>query len=195
MSTQTVSNYINGKRQPSVEFLYAIANIFNCSVDYLLGRTSSPDPWNAIAMDEFSLSEKAVSALRGESPNKVDFLHELSSKHPDFNPEEDLQNLNKWKDQIHQVVGALLENEHFEDTLLTLRRACEFETLSYQAAEVKRVGDAILQGDLSADLLPDGKYAVDKRTASKYLKGAVTDRFKQAVEDIVEHAEIILSVK
>lgn len=191
-SAQTISNYLNEKRQPSIGFVCAVADVFGCSVDYLLGRTSSPDPWKATAMDEFALSEKAVSALRGESPNKVDLLRKLSATNPGFDAEESLQNLTLQKEQIHQVIGALLENRYFEDALLTLRRACEFETLSYQASEIKRVGDALLRGDDSVSLLPDGKYAVDRQTVSRYLKGAIVEQFEKAVDELVQNAERIV---
>ena len=143
-------------------------------------------------MDEFALSEKAVSALRGESPSKVVLLHELSSRNSEFDAGEDLQKLTLWKNQIHQVVGALLENDHFEDALRTLRRACEFETLSFQAKEVKRVGDSLLRGDDSVNLLPDGKYAVDRRTVSRFLKGAAVEQFEKALDELVQNAERIV---
>lgn len=143
-------------------------------------------------MDEFALSEKAVSALRGESPSKVELLRELSAANPEFDVEESFQDLASWKDQIHQIVGALLESKHFEDTLLTLRRACEFETMSYQVAEIKRVGNALLRGDDSVNLLPDGKYAVDRLTVSRYLKGATVEQFEKAVDELVKNAERIV---
>ena len=40
VSTATVSNYENGNHYPDVERLIAIANYFDVTVDYLLGRTS-----------------------------------------------------------------------------------------------------------------------------------------------------------
>lgn len=39
----TISNYEKGKTFPSVETLYLIADYFNISIDYLVGRTSSKE--------------------------------------------------------------------------------------------------------------------------------------------------------
>lgn len=35
---QTVSRWINGQNEPDLKMLNSLADIFNCSVDYLLGR-------------------------------------------------------------------------------------------------------------------------------------------------------------
>lgn len=40
-----VSNYENGKRQPDLTMLLKIADVFNCSTDYLLGRTDIPNAY------------------------------------------------------------------------------------------------------------------------------------------------------
>lgn len=37
-----VSNYINQERQPSLQVLQAMADIFGVTVDYLIGRTDDP---------------------------------------------------------------------------------------------------------------------------------------------------------
>lgn len=39
VSKQTVSNWENGNRTPDIETLSSLADLFDCSVDYLLGRT------------------------------------------------------------------------------------------------------------------------------------------------------------
>ncbi|MFZ4897298.1 helix-turn-helix domain-containing protein [Enterococcus durans] len=40
----SISGYENGTRSPDKETLVKIAEIFNVSVDYLLGRTDNPNP-------------------------------------------------------------------------------------------------------------------------------------------------------
>ena len=35
----TLSNYVNAKRSPQIEQLWALSDFFGCTVDYLLGRT------------------------------------------------------------------------------------------------------------------------------------------------------------
>lgn len=37
VSASIVSNYENGERTPSLEILVSLANLYNCSTDYLLG--------------------------------------------------------------------------------------------------------------------------------------------------------------
>ena len=49
ISQQTVDCYINGKRKPSLEFIYRVCSICNCSADWILGitDTQSPPPQSA----------------------------------------------------------------------------------------------------------------------------------------------------
>ena len=42
MSQNTISRYENGQRRPSFEELVALADYFDVSIDYLLGRTDNP---------------------------------------------------------------------------------------------------------------------------------------------------------
>lgn len=39
VNDNTITNYEKGIRQPSYEILENMASVFNCSIDYLLGRT------------------------------------------------------------------------------------------------------------------------------------------------------------
>lgn len=43
MSYTTYNNYENGIRTPDIEILKYIANYFNCTIDYLVGRTDKPN--------------------------------------------------------------------------------------------------------------------------------------------------------
>ena len=42
MSQNTISRYETGDREPGINELIKIADYFNVSVDYLLGRTDNP---------------------------------------------------------------------------------------------------------------------------------------------------------
>lgn len=44
MTQQRISAYEKGKREPDIESLKQIANYFNCSIDYLLGKTDIIKP-------------------------------------------------------------------------------------------------------------------------------------------------------
>ena len=38
INPSTVCNWLNGKKEPSIESLWKLANYFDVSVDYLIGR-------------------------------------------------------------------------------------------------------------------------------------------------------------
>lgn len=43
VTKQSVSNWENGKRLPNIEILILLANFYNCSLDYLVGRELKED--------------------------------------------------------------------------------------------------------------------------------------------------------
>ncbi len=60
---QTVSQYVNGISEPSYETLVKIADYFNVSADYLLGRTEDPNR-KPCAADELGLSSEAIAVIK-----------------------------------------------------------------------------------------------------------------------------------
>lgn len=44
VSPSVISNYESGERSPSLESLSALAQLYHCSTDYLLGLEASPIP-------------------------------------------------------------------------------------------------------------------------------------------------------
>ena len=44
VSPSTIGMYETNKRQPNYETLLKISSIFNCSIDYLLGKTDEKNP-------------------------------------------------------------------------------------------------------------------------------------------------------
>ena len=69
VSPSIISNYESAERVPSVENLMALAGLYRCSVDYLLGIQSN----NRIDIDTSMLTDKQVKLLQ-------DFLLELHVK-------------------------------------------------------------------------------------------------------------------
>lgn len=67
VSPSIVSNYEAGERTPSVENLLALASIFHCSTDYLLGIDKPKSKY----MDVSDLSDKEISILQS-------FINEIS---------------------------------------------------------------------------------------------------------------------
>ena len=43
VTKQSVSNWENGKRLPNIEILILLADFYNCSLDYLVGRDLKED--------------------------------------------------------------------------------------------------------------------------------------------------------
>lgn len=58
-SPSIISNYESGERTPSVENLMALANLYHCSTDYLLGF-SMTDNDNTIDVSMLSQSQKSL---------------------------------------------------------------------------------------------------------------------------------------
>ena len=85
----TVSNYENGKRQPDLTMLSRIADILNCSTDYLLGRTDQPDAY--FLKKEIPSAEPADSSIQSETPDpsklsakEVQAIRRLLAERPDL---------------------------------------------------------------------------------------------------------------
>ena len=63
ISQQTADCYINGKRKPSIDFLYRICIVCNCSSDWLLGLT--PEPSQTAPPDRSAeLKQKILELLK-----------------------------------------------------------------------------------------------------------------------------------
>ena len=60
---QTISQYTNGISEPGYDTLVKIADFFDVSIDYLLGRTKDKRRSHTI-YDEVGLSEKSITILR-----------------------------------------------------------------------------------------------------------------------------------
>lgn len=69
VTRQTVSQYCNGISEPCYDTLTKIADYFNVSIDYLLGRTGDPNR-QASAIDDLGLSLDAVETLKACSSHK-----------------------------------------------------------------------------------------------------------------------------
>ncbi len=61
VSPSIVSGYETGERTPSVDILLSLSYLYNCSVDYLLGKELS-DSVPTVTVD--GLSERQIQAIR-----------------------------------------------------------------------------------------------------------------------------------
>lgn len=64
-SSQAISGYRQGNREPDIETLKRIANELNTSIDYLVGRINDPDPNpDVVQMSKYiGLSSEAIETL------------------------------------------------------------------------------------------------------------------------------------
>lgn len=65
LSVSTIGMYEQGRRDPDTETLSAIAEYFNVSIDYLLGKTNDRNPYKdkPAIPEEFENPEEAVKFL------------------------------------------------------------------------------------------------------------------------------------
>lgn len=182
------ANWFGGKRRIELAVLYKVANYCGCSVDYLLGRTDSPDPWAATAMDELKLSSQAVGVIHGESPDQHQLLNKLKKEYPGHEKEieHDIQRLDARQESIHDTVAALLSSEYFEHAMLKLECACRFNADAASNKDLKEKQNTYASyGDEISDL-GNGRYAVPLGDVSKYRKSAALDDIRKALDDAVE---------
>ena len=69
VSRASISNYETGRRTPDYELLVEIANFFNVSIDYLLGRTSDRRTADQI-LEEYSV----ICDVKNLDKNQKDFI-------------------------------------------------------------------------------------------------------------------------
>ena len=88
----TVSNWEKGNRFPKEDMLIKIADYFNCSLDYLLGRTDNPD---------------AIVYSGTYNNQSVEF--EVDKSYPHKLTPEDVANLIKQLEDVGFNVETLIE--------------------------------------------------------------------------------------
>ena len=82
----TIGKYERGELQPSIETLIKLSELFECSIDYLLGReddfgnitlnTSAP----ALSQEENNLLEDFRSLPRQEKAQATEYVHYLAQR-------------------------------------------------------------------------------------------------------------------
>lgn len=81
ISTATLSQYENGVRQPSYDVLKNLADIYNVSTDYLLGRTDIRNfEENTIAAHTDDRTQQLSEDDRKQLDDFIDFLIERAKK-------------------------------------------------------------------------------------------------------------------
>lgn len=75
----TFSQYETGKREPDYSTLVRIADYFNCSTDYLLGRTDDPNIEIKKAPSKDGVDELTVGVAKGSelTEDEIQVLREI----------------------------------------------------------------------------------------------------------------------
>ncbi|QIB26281.1 helix-turn-helix domain-containing protein [Caloranaerobacter azorensis] len=80
ISRSTIGMIETNKREPSNELLVKIANFFNVSIDYLLGRTDIRNPEKELTLeDELTPEEKELLKKIKEDPELSILFHDLKN--------------------------------------------------------------------------------------------------------------------
>ena len=143
---QTVSQYVNGISEPGYDVLVKIADYFDVSLDYLLGRTSDPNR-APCAIDELGLSLKAVETIKAiemsDTPNgKIQFGS--ASSHA-----LDVLNCLLESHDFHEITANLLMC--FESFRISANKTRKFEGDDYEfEAEMNDTGHIVLNGNDAA---------------------------------------------
>lgn len=142
---QTVSQYVNGISEPGYDVLVKIADSFDVSLDYLLGRTADPSMMPC-AVDDLGLSPKAVDTIE-----RLEMLD---------TPNEQIQ-FRTASGHALDILNCLLESPDFfevmEDMLMCFdsywvdTRSREFEAEDYEAEiDMREAGYTVLTGKEAA---------------------------------------------
>ena len=181
-SRQIIGHYMRGRSEPRASTLVALSEELQCSVDYLVGKTSAPNPQKELAMDKLGLSDVAVAVINGESPHKRMFFQ--SNKEL---PLDDLNQcvavLDEKREDIHRSVAVLLAHPEFEEAMLALETAQSFMTESKQAKLIQRRASEVLRSNV--DFENYGRYLVDKEDAARLLKLRVMSHLEKAIDSLL----------
>ena len=114
-----VSKYERGDIQPSKDVLIKMAQILNCSTDYLYGITNSPNPPNIVTQENF-IYNKTNNPTPPDKKNHV--KPEPDIKWGDFGISfyegNDKKLTQKQKDKIAKLVQiAVMDDDYWENEL------------------------------------------------------------------------------
>lgn len=144
---QTISQYVNGISEPGYDTLVKIADYYNVSVDYFLGRTNDPARIPCAA-DELGLSKETIDAIKYYSEDSGDALRGLELL---------LSSLDFWAvcltvERLKKSVDAL-SAESFPASDVTMQRNIEEEILASHPDLRGKI--QVLYGDVALSAMAD----------------------------------------
>ena len=67
VAKSTIAMYENGTRKPSIKVLFKLSDIFNCSIDYILGKSNIRNPNNVELSDLDIAFANGIKGLNKEN--------------------------------------------------------------------------------------------------------------------------------
>lgn len=80
ITRQAYNHYETGNRMPTQETLVSLADLFNVSVDYLLGRTDDPNPADDIRIATFGDPREYTEEEIKEIQNFLEYIKSKRKK-------------------------------------------------------------------------------------------------------------------
>jgi len=175
-SSQAINQYKNGVSRPSLDNLSRIADYYNVTTDYLLGRTSDP------SIDSDS---RSVCDYTGLSPKAANILHTLNHSHS-YTRDLRISFVN------HILESDILWNrivEHLQSAY-QLRKGYESE-LDPEAAEKLEESAAFIKalnfGGLTKYTVSEGSFAADIQI--QLAADSSKDLFRALIADILKEED------
>lgn len=184
-SRQSISYYCDGSSSPDWETLVKIADYFNTSTDYLLGRTEDPHRQPS-AIDELGLSEEAITGIRYcNNSGRIRGLNMLLGSYRfnrlvgDITDFADAVSYNLGVSKVYQMFNSAESNTRIDDFKIRHSMAEE--------AQIKALTDMVeknypeLKGRVSILV---GSYAVEIQ------KRSIVDSFDEILRHISKYDEL-----
>lgn len=153
---QTVSQYVNGISEPGYDTLVKIADYFDVSIDYLLGRTQDPARLPC-ATDELGISHDVISRFKELNDNGI-IRTKATTKAINLFLEDTIDSA------LYTMIGNFIEELNCEKTI-DIHALSPKNSLHWYGYMDRFTGDTYTAGDLEieiAHLHPDlvGRFRV-----------------------------------
>lgn len=168
VTRQTISLYSTGQSTPDIDVFLKIADYFNVSFEYLLGRSQAKTKENVDINERIGLSDKAINKL--ENWNEA-----INVKTPEGMMVEVIKNT-KAPNELNKII----ENDHFAALLYYIR------SLKYINDEVP---DLTLEQNMKNPILDKStmnslKSEIGKNETRGYIMFLIEKTFREIVEEI-----------
>lgn len=162
ISREAIRNWENGTRKPKIENLVELADFYNTTVDWILGREGaarSRDPELQMVMDSTGLSERAIRNL------------------------QDLKRNDQQQGRLSELLSSFLENSFFYGMIAESRRYIDLR-LTKENMSVQGTGE---YGAIEKKIKEWG-YFIGKpnEQAKALLDTSINGKIKRLLEDEVD---------